>query len=296
MKLRSHLYCLITILLWSTIEIVGKLIGDGINPFAITAWRFILGGLVLLPFGLRQAHSDKIRLTYSSILQISALGILNVVCSMLLLQLAIYYGKASLAAIIVSMNPLFVSIFGWLIINEKLTRYNVISLLIGFFGLVAILISEPFKSDVEYSNVTLGILFALLASVTFGLYTILSKKYIQKYGNFTTNSIAFLSGGVTLSTINILIGKPMLFSLGFVEITSLLYLGFLISGFAYVLYFESMRVLTASVASRYFFLKPAIAVFLASIVLKERVEFLQIIGIILVMLSLSRSFFEKPTR
>ena len=120
MKLTSHLYCLLTICLWSTIELAGKLIGEGINPFAITAWRFLIGGLVLAPFAIRQYKRGKTPIKVSSILQLGGLGILNVVCSMLLLQLAIYYGKASLAALIISMNPLFVSLFAALIIKEKM--------------------------------------------------------------------------------------------------------------------------------------------------------------------------------
>jgi drug/metabolite transporter (DMT)-like permease len=77
----------------------------------------------------------------------------------------------------------------------------------------------------------------------------------------------------------------------------MLYLGVIITGLAYVLYFEAMKQLSAARASFYFFLKPALATLLAYFFLGEQLSLLQIGGIVLIMIALSRrlwiSLYER---
>lgn len=285
----SHLFCLLAILIWSSLEITGKLVGVRISPYALTAWRFVIGGLSLLPFAIRQTGKNNSQITKSSILRISSLGILNVCVSMLLLQLSIFYGKASLTAVIVSMNPLFVSVLALLLINEKLNRIQIISLVIGLIGLLIIILTESDASSGVYRNLSLGIGFAVLAAVTFGLYTVLTKSAVLRYGNLLTNSVSFLSGGILLLATSFLLGKQPLFSPTVTNLAFMAYLGLIITGLAYLLYFEGMKRLTATRAAGYFFLKPALASILAFVILGETLSTGQIIGIILIILSLNKN-------
>ena len=184
-------------------ELAGKLLGDGISPFAITAWRFLIGGACVAPFAVRAWTRNKIKLTVSSILKLGLLGILNVVISMLLLQWAIYYGKASLVAVIVSMNPLFVSVFALVLLKEKLSKFQIYSLFVGLVGLIIIILGEKELLQQNFVNLPLGIVFAILAGITFALYTVLTKWAVSQYGNLITNSVSFLFGGIVLTGINL---------------------------------------------------------------------------------------------
>ena len=251
----------------------------------------MIGGLALLPFALTQARSQKLKYNKSSILRIGSLGILNVCVSMLLLQLSIFYGKASLTAVIVSMNPLFVSLFAMLIIREKLSRMQVISLGLGLLGLLFIVFAEHDFDNASFQNLPLGIAFAVAACLTFGLWTVLTKSAVLKYGNFFTNAVSFIVGGVALLMVNIVIGKPILFNFTSANLLFMAYLGLIITGLAYVLYFEGMKVITASNASGYFFLKPALATLLAYFILRETLSWGQLVGMVLIIFSLGRSFF-----
>jgi len=293
LKLRSHLFCLSAIIIWSSLEITGKLVGVGIDPFTLTAWRFVIGGVVLLPFAIRQARINKLQINRSSILRIGSLGLLNVCVSMLLLQLSIFHGKASLSAIIISMNPLFVIYFAALLTNEKLSLMQMLSLGAGVLGLCLIVFMDRNIISSPFRNLPLGIIFAIGASLTFGLWTVLTKSEIAKHGNIFTNAVSFLIGGVTLMIINIVIGKPFAFSLSLRNILFMGYLGLIITGAAYLLYFEGMKIISAPRASVYFFLKPALASLLAYVILKETLVWVQVIGMILIVLSLGRGFFMQ---
>jgi len=293
LDIKSNLYSLIAICIWSSLELAGKLLGEGISPFAITAWRFLIGGTVILPFAIAQGLKDKVKLSIGSILTLGALGILNVVVSMLLLQLAIFYGKASLTAIIVSMNPLFVSVFAWLIIKERLSRYQIYSILMGVVGLIIIILGEHELRSTNFLHLPSGILYAVMAAITFALYTVLTKRAVSRLGNRITNSASFLIGGASLTLINLIIGKAMLFEPTVKNLSLILYLGIVITGVAYLFYFEGMKGLSAAVASQYFFLKPVIASLLAVFLLSESLSKLQVAGIILVIISLAHKTVFK---
>lgn len=210
---------------------------------------------------------------------------------MLLLQLAIHFGKASLTAIIVSMNPLFVSVFAIFLLQEKLSRIQIVTLAVGLVGLLLIIFGEQELISARYQNLPLGIVFAVLACITFALYTVLAKGLVTQYGNFVTNSLSFLMGGIALTVINLSLGKSMLFELSLRNVSLLLYLGVVVTGLAYLLYFEAMKYLGAARASIYFFLKPALASILAYLFLNESLGAMQIAGMIFIMLALSRNIF-----
>ena len=297
--MRSHVYCLIAICLFSTIEVGSKLLGDGINPNAIAAWRFLIGGIVILPLAINQMVTRKIQLNISSILKIAALGVLNVCISMLLLQWSVVWGKASLSAIIVASNPLFVSIFAYLILREKLEAKNFAGLGLGLFGLVLIIAGERGLGS-NARDLGLGIGLAAGAAVTFALYTVLAKRLVAEFGNPVVNSYSFLSGAAILFLFNILRGQNMGIEPTTSNIVGMAYLGLFVTGLAYVLFFESMKVLKASTAAMYFFLKPVISSLLALFFLHEMLSPLQMLGVLAIILSLSAGYWvgliSKRTR
>jgi drug/metabolite transporter (DMT)-like permease len=46
--MKSYIYCFIAIFFFSTMEFVGKFIAEDMSAYAITAYRFLLGGVFLL--------------------------------------------------------------------------------------------------------------------------------------------------------------------------------------------------------------------------------------------------------
>lgn len=289
--------CIIAIILFSTIEIVGKLIGDAISPYAITAWRFLIGGMVLLPFAVRERKANKIILSAKSLFAFWTAGFLNVCISMLLLQLSVFYGKGVLSAIIVSTNPLFVVLLAFMLLKERITRLHVIGLMLGLIGLFLIIYGE--RAALLYSqNLVLGILLGLAAAFTFGIYTVFSKQLIQKYGSLTTLNFTFITGAISLFVISIVTGQQILFEPRPFSIAYLLYLSIFVTGIAYILYFKAVSTIGAGNASLFFFLKPAVAAILAWSFKNETLNALQIIGIVIIMISIGREaivrFFQHP--
>lgn len=286
-NLSTHLYCVVAIFFFSTIEVVGKLIGTGISPYGITAWRFLIGGLLLLPLALKERTLYPISVAGKDYLKFALAGILNVCISMLFLQLSIFYGKAVLSAVIVSTNTLFVAIFAFFFLKERITKLHILGLGLGLLGLFFIIYGERVLLS-QSRNLVLGVAFGLAAALTFALYTVYSKKLVIRFGNFTTLSYTFIFGAILLFTFSILTGKEVMFKPNLKNIVLILYLSVFVTGLAYILYFAAIKRIGAAKASLYFFLKPAVAAILAWLIHRETVNLMQLGGIIIIMLSLSR--------
>lgn len=281
----AHLLSFVSIAIWSTLEVTGKLLDASVSPYAITAWRFLIGGLVILPFALRQKRGLKIG--WGGLGYMLLLGLINVCFSMLILQISIYYGKASVTAVIVSMNPLFVAMFGHLILKEKMSLGYVLGLILGVFGIIVLVIGEVDMANGKYLNLPLGIALAVVAALGFGLYTVLTKRAVERYGNLATNSVSFIGGAILLFVFNLVMGKESGITPTVNNLVLAAYLGVILTGMAYLMYFEGMKKIGATGAAMYFFLKPLISTFLAWLLLKETLQGWQLAAVALIVLAMN---------
>ena len=60
---RGYLYIAVTTLLFSSMEVALKLISGQFNPIQLNYSRFLVGGLVLIPFAVRELKSAAGSLT-----------------------------------------------------------------------------------------------------------------------------------------------------------------------------------------------------------------------------------------
>jgi drug/metabolite transporter (DMT)-like permease len=288
---KNYIYCILAIFLFSTIELMGKILDTSVSPLAITCYRFITGGFFLFLIYLIKGTKQKVELY--DFLEMSLVGILNVCVSMYMLQLGIYYGQANLSAIIISSNPIFVGIFALFILKERFNIFNIISWIIGIFGISVVILGQ-FGVVTDSRNIILGIIFSVLASITFGLYTVLSKSIIQKYDIMLFNSISFIGGAIVLFILGLFSHQVMIFKPDLKNIVSMLYLGIFVTGIAYVFFFMGLKKIKTVSGSVFFLLKPIFATILAVLCLDENLSFIQVIGVIIVIISLFlNTFIEK---
>jgi drug/metabolite transporter (DMT)-like permease len=282
---KSLLYCLIAIALFSTYEIVGKMLGPHVPAVSMTAIRFFIGGLLLLPFALKE---KKMKVPYGgkTLSKIIIVGILNVSISMVLLQLSVFYSKAVLAAIIFSVNPVFVGIFSLFFEKEKISKFNIFGLSIGLLGLVVISIAEK-NLFTGSTNMLLGILFGILSAIVFGAYTVLSKIYVNEIGSFKLTSFSFISGSVILFIVSKLLGLEMSFDFNISNLVALGYLSVIITGIGYYLYFDGLKTISTAKGAMFFYLKPVIAGVLAFFFLKETLTIFQVLGFLIVLVGVN---------
>lgn len=272
-KAKGYIYLGITILLFSTLEVVSITLKSFINPIQLTFFRFLIGGITLLPWVIIK----KEKICFKNFLFFAGLGLLNTVISMGSYQLAISMGKASTTAIIMSANPVFVVLFSSIILKEKITKDKILCVLLGVLGIILIM----YKGDSSVGNAMTSVL-ALIGSITFALYTVLGKMKADNISSITMISLSAIFGSIFYIPILLYLKLPI-FYVPIEGLGRILYLGIFVSGVAYITFIEALKILSASKGSMVFFLKPGIVAILAAVFLGETVSFKTVLGMLLVI-------------
>lgn len=286
---KGLLYIILTAVLFTTLEPVSKLISTEISPVHITFIRFFIGSLMLLPFSVAQVKKKNIKLNAKDICVMSFLGILCICISMILLQYAVLKAESpALIAIIFSSNSVFTLIFAVFILKDKFTWVKLGAIALCLVGL---LVCADFKSTENLISVVL----AVLAALTFSLYTVLSKKFMKKVSGIIQTGFSFFIGSLVL-LVALLIGGTNIFGgITSSNILELLYLGIAVTGLGYWSYFQAMDKASAMAASFVFFIKPTLTPF-ATFVINGIVPDMKVfIALILVMAGSYMATVKKPT-
>lgn len=278
---KSILYIVLTAFCFGTMEVASKLGGASFDSIQLVFLRFVIGGLILLPFAVHDLKKKNYRLTPSDWLYLLALGAVCVCISMAMFQIGVKRINANLASIIISMNPLFTMIFAKFIVDEPFTKKKALVLVISFAGLVIVV--NPATLIGGTIDVT-GLLITVGAAVSFGLYTAMGKKRIAKLGGMVENAVSFLLGSAVLLVFMAISGTPVLAGINTETLPVLLYLGICVTGIGYYAFLKAIELSGASNASIAFFIKPVVAPIAAWIVLGEAITWNFIAGVVVILI------------
>jgi drug/metabolite transporter (DMT)-like permease len=274
------LFIFISAGLFSTMEVVLKIAGAHLDSFQLTLIRFLIGGAFLFPFAYREIKRYQTVITKKDYLHMLAMGVVCICISMTFFQLGVDHSKASTAAVIFCLNPMFTMIFVHLLTEEKMNRRKAIALAIGLLGIVFMI--NPLHMDP--GNTPMGVFFSTASAVTFGLYSAMARLSVKRLRGITQTSISFLFGSAVLIPIMLVAGRPIIDGITTDNILLVLYISVMITGIGYLFYFLAMEVSDAATASFVFFVKPALAPIIAVIALHENIRINGIIGILLIFI------------
>ena len=285
---KVYICILITAFLFATMEVVLKLAGETMDPLQLTFLRFMIGGSALFPFALAEIKKKKLKLAIKDYLYLALLGILCVPVSMLLFQLGILYSKASTAAVLFSINPMFTIIFAHFLTSERITKARIIFLILGLIGVLFMM--RPW--ELQQGNTILGLTFTISAALTFGLYTVMGKISVEKTGIIAQTSISFIFGSLVLLIVILITDRPVIDGVA-ENLMLVLYISLLVTGVGYYSYFTAIKNSDAATGSFAFFIKIVIAPVIAVIVLGDQILWNTYIGIIFILIASYLNIIDK---
>ena len=274
MSKKGYLYLGVSILAFSTLEIFSKFIVKDFHPLQMNFLRFFFGGIILLPFALNDIKKRNIKLSKKDLLALMGLGILAVPVSMSFFQLSLLYINASVVAVFLSSNAIFVTPLSFFILKEKADKSILISLLLGIVG-IAIIASPSLTIG---SEGLMGIVYGIAAPVTFALFTVLGKAIQPKVGGIILNDLVFLSGSIIMIPMLFFTKIPVFSGINQSNIFPLLYLIIVVTVIGYMLMFKGLSLIPANKGMLLFFIKPFLAGALAFLLLGEKIPITLIIG------------------
>jgi drug/metabolite transporter (DMT)-like permease len=141
-------------------------------PLTLRGSTGVIGASLLAVMALAWGQSLHVPRAFWPRLVVAA--ILNVGCWMVLMGFALVYLPASEAALIAYTMPVWASILAWPILGERPNLLRVLSLVMAFAGLSAILGGNGLAASVSKLP---GIIMALVGALGFATGTVLAKKW-----------------------------------------------------------------------------------------------------------------------
>lgn len=294
---KGYMYIALTTLIFSTMEIALKLVSDDFNPIQLTFTRFFIGGLFLLPFAIVSLHKKQKYLSKKDLLYFAFLGLLGIVISMCLYQLAILTTKASVVAVLFSCNPVFVTILAFLLLKENIHKSNVLALILEIIG--SLIIIDPFNTKLNI----FGVVLTMASTLIFALYGVYGKRKCLKFGGIVVTCFGFIFGSLEMliliglshisyisnifannNVLSIFSSIPLFTGYSMQTLPVIIYICIINTGLGFAFYFKAMEETSAQTTSLVFFFKPILAPILALILLHEVIPFNMIIGIVFILL------------
>lgn len=288
----GYIFIVLCAVIFSTMEVMLKTVHGVFAPMQITCLRFLVGGVLLIPFAMRSIRKKNAVLTRKDLGFFACAGFLCVVIAMSLYQMSVTYTRASIVAVIFSCNPIFVTVLAHFLLHEEIHKNHIIALILELTA--ALIIIDPIHASLDPT----GALLAILSAAMFSFYSVFGKKRTPRFGGIAVTCLSFLFGATELVALllfgrtaagaslygalelKIFIDVPLFENIPLSALPALLYICCINSAAGFVCHMMAMEKTSAQEASLIFFLKPIIAPIFALIFLKEEIPLNMIVGIV----------------
>jgi drug/metabolite transporter (DMT)-like permease len=235
--------------------------------FQLAGIRQVLAGVLFLVYFLAKKSSWPVGREWLSIL---VLSFLNLFLTNGLTTWGVKFIPAGLAAIIAAIFPLWLVLLGLLQKpRSPIPPKALLGLLLGFGGVCVIFFEH--LGDFFHADFRFGILISLLASLSWALGTLYTKKQATQFNPYFSIGLQMIISGIAFYAIA-LAGHQ---TLPLIEIPAaawgdLLYLVVVGSGLSFLAFLYALQHLPTEQVSIYAYINPVVAVLLGAWLFGER--------------------------
>ena len=282
-------YFLLTILalIWASAFFNIKIATYSFGPVTIAFLRVFFGAIPVLL--LCYLKNIKIEAFSNDWHWFAMIGFINLVAPFFLIAYGVKSVQSNLAAILMSTTPLSSTVLGHLYLkNEKFNFVKTIGILIGFSGIV-FLFSDNL---LIHENNFLSALLILLGSTCYVIGGVLTLKISKKKNENVTGSI-LIWATIILIPLVAFIEQPWYIKPRLDSTISVIYLGLVSTGIAWLLRFKILVKNGLIFQSQVSYLIPIFGTILSYIFLKEIITFKVFISLVAVVVGI---YFVKKAK
>jgi drug/metabolite transporter (DMT)-like permease len=276
-KVVPVLEVLFTVIAWGASFIATKVALRDLSPVTLVWLRFGIGVLIL---GIATAARRQFALPARNELGYLALiGFLGITLHQWLQSTGLQTAQATTTGWIIASIPIFMAVFGWGFLKEKLSRMQVSGIAISAIGVLLVVSKGDLSVFTTGKFGTFGDFLILLSAPNWALFSILSRRGLQQYPA-TRMMFYVMSFGWLFSTILLFTG-PGIGEIGRMSSDGWLavaFLGVIVSGLAYIAWYDALKVIPASQIGAFLYLEPVVTMALAAGMLREPLLFASVVG------------------
>lgn len=276
----AHLGALVCITVWGISFVSTKvLLNHGMQPVEIYIYRFLLAYILILLF----KRTGWMSRNWRDEGLLCLCGILAGSVYFLAENFALQYTLVSNVSLLTATSPLITALLvGILYKSDRPGAGMIVGSIVAFLGVACIIFNSSFNVQIK----PLGDMLALMAAISWALYSLVLKKLNATYDVWFISRKTFFYG--VLTSLPFLLVEPPhynivdIFNDGAV-LGNLLFLGIGASLIAYVLWAEAVKAMGALKANNYLYVQPIITLVFSMVCLHEVVTAIGYIGCALIL-------------
>ena len=292
-KLMGHIFAIFTVIVWGSCFVLTKnLLAIGLTPLQITPLRMALAYVTLLIM-----RPKFLRLSWKDELMFVLIGITGGSLYFYLQNASLAYTYSANASIIVlGLSPIITVILAQLFSrnNEKLGKWVYFGALIAIAGVVLVVLNGTLAFHLSPK----GDLLALGAAALWAVYSILIKKYTERYDNFIVTRRVFFWAFITAVPLMLLTdGVPSMAVLSDLFTTpsvliSWLFLGMFGNAICFAIWNIAFKSLGTVITNNYLYASPFVTVIVGWLLLDEPISVMSIVGAVLITIGVIFAYKE----
>jgi drug/metabolite transporter (DMT)-like permease len=252
---------------------------DGLTPFTLITLRLLIGFLLLLsvvlvareripPFGRIYGH-------------LFVMGAINIAIPFSLITWAEQSVDSSVAAILNAAVPLFVLVIAAVFLkDERLSANRILGLVVGFVGVAVLVGFDP--SDLASGNLS-GEIALIGSTISYACGAVYARRNIHGLRPMIPAIFQVGFGLLIVSVLAFAFENPLATQFTPASLFSVIWLGLLGSGLAYLVFFRLLGRWGATRTSMVAYLLPMYGIVLGALVLNEPVDGRLVLGTALII-------------
>lgn len=273
-------YLLLPVLFWSGNYVLGRLtVGDGVDPYTISFFRWLIACLVILPLALPKIRQDfpQIKQHLPMLIFLAFLGICNY-------NLFLYIGLQSTtvtnAVLLNSLMPVMILITARVLLGSKTNSLQNVGILVSTLGAIVI-VSRGSLDTLLHLTVSSGDLWIITAAISWAIYSVLLVKRPAMH-LLSFFAVTAMIGTCIQFPLYLLFSPKNLDGLTIGNWSAIIYMSLFASIGAFICWNAGIQRLGATTAGHFVHLLPVFSIFLSTLFLGEVMEGFHGIGIFLI--------------
>jgi drug/metabolite transporter (DMT)-like permease len=270
--------------IWGASFLFIKVVVEETSPLALVQGRITFGALVVVAI-MAFGPDRSVRASRRLLAMAAVLAVMNNIIPFLLISWGEIHIESGTASVLNSTMPLFTALFaGLILVDERLTWLRLSGLLLGFLG-VAVLTGGNVV-DVSDSSV-LGEMAVVAAAACYGAGAVYARLLLHSEDPLNLTRLQLVVGAIILAPVLFAVDGVPNYDLSLKAWLSLITLGVLGTGLAYVAYFWLLGAIGSVRASLVTYVIPIVGLLLGWAVLDESVGINSIVGCGLIILGVT---------
>jgi len=278
----SDILLLCVAAIWGINFVAIKYLLTEISPVNLILFRFIAGSIFLFFLLL---FIEDVKIPLKDFLHLCLLGAIGITIYQFFFTYALKYTSVTNVSIIINTSPLYGGILASLFGFEKFQPKRLFAIITGFFGVYILITKGSFLLE---GGDTTGNTLAILSSIFWALYTILSKPLLDKHSPLKVTTYSMLSGAALLCPfIPFYLDLEEYGALSLTGWACLLYTVVFSIVIAFFLWYRGVSRIGASRTMIYQYSVPVFAAFSAFLLLDEKLYLSQLVGAVVIFFSIT---------